>query len=64
MNLIIIHGEVYKVNKKDFNRTIELQNMEIKLMRDEEYEGLLIQHHKYISERYDVIQINPPTLMY
>lgn len=64
MNLIIIHGEVYKLNKKDFKRTIEVQEMDKIINEYPDYQQILIEHHEYIKSKYKVIQINPPTLMY
>lgn len=63
MNIIIIHGEVFKVSKKDFKLTLNLQEMDNSIS-DENYCKMLIEHHNYIKSKYKVIQVNPPTLMY
>lgn len=63
MNLIIIHGEVFNVNKKDFLLTKSVQVID-NTLNDEEYYKILMNYHNYIRSKYKVIQINPPTLMY
>lgn len=63
MNIIIIHGEVFKVSKKDFLFTKEVQEID-NTLDDEQYSKILMNFHCYIRNKYKVLQVNPPTLMY
>lgn len=66
MNLIIIEGKVFKLNKKDFQLAEKFQE-DIKLSEKSPVgfnQETIEKFVSYINQKYKIIQVNPPVFMF